>query len=157
MKEADISRPEGEVDLLIGYDYAAWHPVKEQESRQLLILGNCFGKCIGGKHTLLHNTTQKFIYGVHVVNIIYKRGITEDFLSTESLGVKCIPRCGGCRCGTCPVGGKEYTLKEERELNLISNNLSFTGNHWIAKYLWIQEARALPDNYHHALRVLQKN
>ena len=49
------------------------------------------------------------------------------FLTIESLGVQCNPKCGNCRCGTCPIGGKSYSIKEERELKLIEEKLEFRG------------------------------
>ena len=76
-----------------------------------------------------------------------------DFLSIESLGVAYTAKCGGSHCGSCPTGGKEYTLKEERELNLIPSNLMYAGDHWIVKYPWIKETRALPDNYGNASKT----
>lgn len=49
----------------------------------------------------------------------------EDFFTIENLGVECTPRCGGCKCGKCPLGAKNYSLKEEKELQLIEENLKF--------------------------------
>ena len=46
----DITQPEGEVDLLIGYDYAGLHPVKQQAVDNLILLCSEFGKCIAGTH-----------------------------------------------------------------------------------------------------------
>ena len=46
----DIQRPPGEVDLLIGYDYAGWHPIPENTNGHLIILSNMFGKCVGGRY-----------------------------------------------------------------------------------------------------------
>ena len=47
---------------------------------------------------------------------------------------KCNPRCGSCRCGKCPIGGKQYTLKQERELDQIEEGLTYINDHWEAKY-----------------------
>ncbi|XP_071948686.1 uncharacterized protein [Antedon mediterranea] len=41
------------------------------------------------------------------------------------MGVNCQPKCGSCRCGKCPSGAQKYTLKEERELKLIEDNLLY--------------------------------
>ena len=50
--------------------------------------------------------------------------ISEVF-SCESLGIQCeTPRYGECKCGRCPLGGKDYSLKIERELILIKKGLS---------------------------------
>ncbi len=37
----------------------------------------------------------------------------------DSIGAACEPMCGACRCGNCQPGGKEMTLAEERELEII--------------------------------------
>ena len=57
--QKDINRPEGKVDVLIGYQYAAYHPQKEQNNGHLLLLENRFGKCVGGSHPMIkeNNTT----------------------------------------------------------------------------------------------------
>ena len=64
------------------------------------------------------------------------------------------PRCGGCKCGHCPLGGKSYTIQEERELKLIEDGLHHTGEYWQAKYPWIKNPNDLPDNYFAAKGML---
>ena len=48
-----------------------------------------------------------------------------DYFKEENIGVKCIPRCGGCRCGQCPVGSKPMSLKDEREYKRFNSNLKY--------------------------------
>ena len=48
INENEIERPFGDVDMLIGFEYAGYHPVREQSVNHLLLLKNIFGKCIGG-------------------------------------------------------------------------------------------------------------
>jgi hypothetical protein len=50
-------------------------------------------------------------------------GKIEDLYESEMMGVACQPRCGSCRCGECPLGGKQYTLHQERELAMIDKGL----------------------------------
>jgi hypothetical protein len=45
------------------------------------------------------------------------------YLTFQRMGTECSPTCGVCKCGRCPTGEKEYTIKEERELDLINNGL----------------------------------
>ena len=40
MKEVDIQKPTGEIDVLIGYEYAGFHPLREQSVGHLIILSN---------------------------------------------------------------------------------------------------------------------
>ena len=128
----DIERPTGTIDVLIGYDYAGLHPEMQNRSGHLLLLKNRFGFCIGGTHPAIEENAECFKYNVAHVNHV--RGIElSDFYKIENLGVECTPRCGGCKCGKCPPGSKNYTLKEEKELNLIENNLEYNSqeNLWI--------------------------
>ena len=71
----------------------------------------------------------------------------------DSIGAACEPRCGGCRCGNCPPGGKEMTLAEEREFEIIKGGLTYKEKdahtlspHWDAKYPWIEDPASLPSN-----------
>lgn len=55
----DLDRPEeGEIDCLIGYEYAAFHPVRKQAAGHLLLLENRFGMIIGGTHPTLKERTR---------------------------------------------------------------------------------------------------
>lgn len=71
----------------------------------------------------------------------------------DSIGAACEPRCGGCRCGNCPPGGKEMTLAEEREFEIIKGGLTYKEEdahtptpHWDAKYPWTEDPASLPNN-----------
>ena len=79
----------------------------------------------------------------------------EDFYNIENLGV-CTPCCGGCKCGKCPPGAKNYSLKEEKELPLIERNLHFNNleHRWMTPYPWIRDPADLPDNKKAAFRML---
>lgn len=71
----------------------------------------------------------------------------------DSIGAACEPRCEGCRCGNCPPGGKEMTLAEEREVEIIKGGLTYKKGdshtpspHWDAKYPWTEDPASLPNN-----------
>ena len=49
----------------------------------------------------------------------------DAFYSIENLGVSCIPKCGACKCGKCHPGGKDMSIKEEYEYNLIESKIKF--------------------------------
>lgn len=56
----NLDRPEkGEIDCLIGYEYAAFHPIRKQAAGHLLLLENRFGMIIGGMH--LTERTRKVL------------------------------------------------------------------------------------------------
>lgn len=81
---------------------------------------------------------------------------TSNFLEWwrwDSIGTGCVPRCGGCRRGNCQPGGKEMTLVEERELEVVKGGLTYVAAddhsespHWHAKYPWVEDPATLPSN-----------
>ena len=156
-KAQDVDRPkEGEVDCLIGYEYAAFHSNRIQAIGHLLLLHDRFGTIIGGTHPKLEEKTRKIVQHVvvHHANVDVQ---TEDFCSIERLGVVCSPRCGSCKCGQCHPGGKDMTIKEEREYKLIEEKFIYKPEQkrWEAGYPWIKDPRSLPDNKSYVLRALK--
>ena len=180
----DQLQPTGDVDMLIGFDYAGFHPEKEKAAGHLILLKNRFGRCISGSYKGADGSTTKIVQtaqvshvcqvprlvdfyeceslGIHsqpiqpnVVAHLSGEAKIEDFYSNESLGVSCQPQCGSCRCGECPIGGKQYTIKEEQELLLIDKNLKLTNGVWTVTYPWIKPPEELPDNYPLAFAMLK--
>ena len=74
------------------------------------------------------------------------------------MGTETNPRCGGCRCGKCPVRGHTYSFKEEQKLRIIQENLEYDEQNkcWRTSYPWISDPNTLPDNYNAALSTLEK-
>ena len=114
----EIERPSGPVDILISYEYAAYHPEREQNIGHLVLLRNRFGRCIGGTHPLLKESHLYHDFINARVNTVVGKINIEDFYKIENLGVECKPKCGGCKCGKCSLGAKDCTIQEERELEL---------------------------------------
>ena len=147
-----VGRPCGEIDMLIGFDYAGFHPERQQSIDHLLLMTNRFGMCISGSRGTTQEKTQLLVHEAEATVAHIK---FEDFYNTEALGVACHPRCGSCRCGECPPGGKQYTLKEERELTMIEDGLELHENKWIAHYPWLKSPTSLPNNYNAAFAMLR--
>ena len=141
-----ISRPNfGQIDCLIGIEYANYHPVKIDAKGHLLLLENLFGRIVAGCYKKEIATDEKRVEHGETYHAI---GNAAEFFSTEQLGIQCQPKCGGCRCGKCHLGGKNMTIKEEKELELIESKLKYNdeGNYWEAGYPWIKDPENLPDN-----------
>ena len=149
----EITRPAGTIDVLIGAEYAAYHPVRVQSAGHLLLLKNRFGLCIGGTHPSIKGAIKKHDLRHARVQHVIK---VDDFYNVENLGVECNPRCGNCKCGKCAIGSKDYSIKEEKELALIERNMSYDEQDscWVAKYPWIKDPSDLPDNRKVALALL---
>ena len=64
------------------------------------------------------------------------------------MGISYEPKCGSCRCGRCISGSKSCNLKEERELMLIKEGLSYDHviHKWSCKYPWTKDPYLLPNN-----------
>ena len=152
---AEVNRPDsGPVNLLIGFSYAGYHPVKVENNGHLLLMENRFGHIIAGSHPDISEGTKKLVKHAVVLRIDVS---LEKFHSIESLGVACNPSCGGCRCGKCHAGGKNMTLEEEKEYGMIRDGLNFnegTGR-WVASYPWVKDPSCLPWNRTFAYAMLQ--
>ena len=97
--QSKVKRPDGEeIEILIGMQYAAFHPVRRESSGHLLLLQNRFGYVIAGTHPSIKETTKVLVKHATVLHNV--RNI-DKFYTVESLGVTCQPRCGSCKCGKC--------------------------------------------------------
>ena len=70
------------------------------------------------------------------------------FFQADSLGTIIEPKCGACKCSKCPVPGSLYTFQEQREYDIINNNLFRKGNEkrWYTQYPWKTSRDVLPKN-----------
>ena len=155
-KEArNLSRPiSGSIDLLIGFRYAAYHPVSLEAIGHMLLMTNRFGVIVAGSHPELQEKTRKLVQ--HATVLFTSIG-ADDLHNIESLGITCSPSCGSCKCGKCHPGAKNMTLLEEKELKLIKAGLSFNSKsgRWMAEYPWLKDPSSLPENKHVAYARLK--
>ena len=152
---------DSQVDYLIGLGKASWQPTRIQKAEgggDFWLWQNAFGSCVGGSHPLVNSFTCRSDSLYTVLKTIIQReelvqeswkipscraystkvSITEcgDFFNMEKLGTVVEPRCGSCKCGKCPVPGSRYSFREESELKLIDENLSYDEESgcWVTKY-----------------------
>ena len=61
-----------------------------------------------------------------------------EFSELEEMGVSCLPKCGGCKCGNCHPGGLNMTLEEEKGYRKVLDGLKYCEKEkfWRAKYPW---------------------
>ncbi len=93
--------------MLIGFEYAGFHPERQQSIEHLLLMSNRFGMCISGSHSTTQEKSQLLVQEAEATVALIK---FEDFYNTEALGVACQPRCANCRRRESPPGGKQNTL-----------------------------------------------
>ena len=85
-----------------------------------------------------------------------------DYFKQDNIGVECNPKCGGCRCGQCPVGSKPMSLKDEREYERFKSNLKYEedgtfddpGPFWRTSYPWNVDRNQLINNKSAVLGVM---
>ena len=143
----DIPAVEGEIDVLIGLEYAVYHPQIIHSNDNLIVSGNVFGKCISGTHSLVkcgkgdvHRVTINHIVGESI----------DDFINSESLR-----KSKSSNCKQCKHGEGSLTLKEERENKLIESGLVFRSDHWETTYPLIRDPNELPDNVAVAVAIMR--
>ena len=100
---------------------------------------NRFGKCIGGTHPQIKETNER-----HIVHPLPWKTST----ISKILGLNAARDAKYVNAENVPLGSKNYTIKEEKELALIEKNLHYDqeAKRWIAEYPWIRDPKDLPDN-----------
>ena len=155
-----ITRPNnGEIDVLIGQQVASLHPERKKTVGNLLLLHNAFGLVVAGSHPKIKTSNNVALSCTQIRDAIVMNASAtiETFFEIEGLGVKCVPQYGSCKCGKCHPGGKEMTLKDEKEYDLIERGLHFNSaeGRWCAKYPWLKSPEQLPYNRCMALGMLK--
>ena len=79
-----IKIPTGEIDLLVGMNYAAFHPQMVEANSQLVLYRSSFGMCLGGSHPCLQNEVDLVISNA-TVNHVKGRSVGQ-FFEIEDLG-----------------------------------------------------------------------
>ncbi|CAM4471325.1 unnamed protein product [Leuciscus chuanchicus] len=167
-----------QIQLLISHKEGRLVPQKIRTVGDLVLWDGPLGKTIAGTHPGLfeeatvtaHQSRVHFARSMRTAALMYEEHIcakptikssysaitTRDFIEWwrwDSIGAPCTPKCGGCRCGSCQPGGKEMTLAEERELEVVKGGLTYVGAddhsdspHWHARYPWLMDPSTLPNN-----------
>ena len=82
LKPGTKETPEGSIDVLIGFEYAGFHPVTIQSAGHLVLVRNHFGECLGVSYPELIKETQKLIQNVILHHLA---AATVDLLSYSCL------------------------------------------------------------------------
>ncbi len=173
----ELVRPR-QIQLLISHKEGRLVPQKIRTVGDLVLWDGPLGKTIAGTHPGLfeeatvtaHQSRAHFARSMRTAALMYEEHIcakptikssysaisSRDFIEWwrwDSIGAPCTPKCGGCRCGSCQLGGKEMTLAEERELEVVKGGLTYVGAddhsdspHWHARYPWLIDPSTLPNN-----------
>jgi len=146
----EIARPAGQVNVLIGYEYAAYHSEKEQNIGHLVLPKNRFGRCIGGTHPLLKEMCVAHDLRNARVNTMVSKVNIDDCYTIEAVGVQCKPRCGGVQVWKILLGRQRlYHTRRKKTGILIERNLTFNSedNTWTVEYPWIKDPKILQKTF----------
>ena len=77
-----------------------------------------------------------------------------NFFNEEQIGVHCTPRCGDCRCGTCAIGSKQMSIKDEMDYEKFKSlmyldsegTVDDPGPYWRTGFPWTIEPKDMIDN-----------
>ena len=173
----DLNRPE-HIELLISHREGRLAPQRVKVIGDLVLWEGPLGKTVGGAHPDLceevnmaaHTSETHFARSMRATAVKYQElTVSKEFQAEtrstvadrefldwwkwDSIGAACEPKCGGCRCGNCQPGGKEMTLNEEKELEIIRKGLTYvkadahsSEPHWDTKYPWIEDPVFLLNN-----------
>ena len=72
----------------------------------------------------------------------------EQFYKSEALGTVVEPQCGSCKCTKCPLPGSKYSYSEQKQFDLIQQNLKYNEEErrYYTVYPWKCPRSTLPKN-----------
>ena len=180
MKE--VEKP-NEIQLLVSMRKNSIHPVPVKRMGEITLYEGPFGKVFGGCDEQLDFEPPVKSCPVRVVEVCraqaqtLRTAVTSatrvssaktekeflDYFKEESIGVSCVPSCGGCKCGQCPTGAKSMSLKDERAYERFKNNLTYQehgtkedpGPYWKTSYPWIVDKENLENNLPAVMGVMK--
>ena len=117
------------------------HPKSVTTVGGITLYDGRFGKVFGGSDPDLIFTPYKMSYPLsvnmvtqtspfvlhhaHTMRTVVKEAVYTttaksdreflEYFKEDSIGAECVPRCGGCKCGKCPTGAKQMSIKDERD------------------------------------------
>ena len=173
VKFEEVKKPV-EIDMLISMRRNPDHPKAVKTIGDITLYEGIFGKVFGGTDPELKFTAYQTCLPVSVHEIDRQHVHTMrtalksatlvssaksekeflDYFKEDNIGVDCNPKCGGCRCGQCPIGAKPMSLKDEREYERFKSNLYYEehgtaedpGPYWRTSYPWNIDRAELENN-----------
>ena len=182
VKQSEVKKP-SEIHLLLSMSCNNLHPVPIKTIDKMILYNGPFGKVFGGSCDFIKVNPMKLCHPTGVMEIDRHRLVAMkaiiksstcvssakadrellDYFKEDSFGVHCEPKCGGCRCGSCAIGSKQMSLKDEKEYERFRNNMNYEpegtasdpGPYWRTKYPWNIDRHKLIDNLPAVLGVMQ--
>ena len=167
---AQIQRPQGKIDILIGSNYLSLHPTKLHSREGLVLFSSYFGtgKLLGGTHVNIQDrdvicSSARVCAAAHITNIRVHRDLRMkpglDFITTEGFGVEGVPRCNKCKsCKVCTFESHQMSRQEQLELDMIRQNMTLgpIEQVWTVSYPCRNDPSSLKENRSQALVLAER-
>lgn len=159
LEEDVLSRPVGNVDLLVGYGRSSLFPRPKETVDDLTLHESQFGTgyVLGGEDGT-KETTDGANFTSIVAHAMVKNVKTLDFISAEAFGIDAPRYCKNCgSCKECSFLNRQLTWTEAKELVRFERGLKFDTllKKWIAEYQYNTDPSILKDNYGQAFSCLK--
>ena len=104
--EAGVCRPTGKLQLLKTAPHY-WQTILNMDYMDITnVVKTSLKNLISKPSIVALNTGMNEVCEVDALTDVMK-----SFLNIENLGAQCIPKCGGFKCGGCPIGGRNYAIQ----------------------------------------------
>ena len=178
---ADVTRPEGEIDVLIGIQYAGLFPRLGRSDRDvqgnLRLMSSMFGTgfLLDGQHPEIKGRVMvqspdshavsrcevSIIKGLEVNPRVANRVMKESFTfgECEEMGVQQQRRCGACTsCQRCSEPKQQLSRKEQDELHLIERGMYLDEEAKQVRFHYplIKDPAVLVDNRQRVIAMAEK-
>ena len=169
-------RPRGQVHLLVGQEYAGYHPVPYEAQENLVICRTMFGQgwlitgsgsgvqadmcdwgeevsaLRAGRVTVISQASHRI--GVSQVKMTFTQ--ERDFYTMEGLGVEPPRRCPGCRnCKDCSWRSQQLSRQEAFELEYMEKCVEFKEGKFHVQFPFLEDPKELSDNYNQVVRIAE--
>ena len=169
-------RPKGKVHILVGQEYAGFHPVPYEAQGNLVVYRSMFGQgwLLSGNNPCIDVEKYKFgeevaalrVSRVTVVNQSSHRiGVSQarfsfnqqrDYYSYDSLGVEPPRRCQSCKgWRECSWRGHQLSKQESFELEYMEKCVDFRNGKFQIKFPFLVDPHELSDNYKQVVRIAE--
>ena len=141
LREEEIRRTNGPVELLVGIDHPKLHTGETREAANLIARQSPIGWVVFGA------TPGKHAQVSRVLNVKVPTPVDiTDFWTTETMGVAARP----CECET-----EKLSPVERREAKIIEESCQKIGYQWLIPYRWKRDPKELPNNEAQAKKKLE--
>ena len=182
-----VKRPQT-IDLLLSMRQNHLHPTSVSTVEGVTLYRGRFGMVLGGSDPdlvftpysmscptsvhLVHHTSLTTVHHANTMRAMMKEAEYTtaartdreflDYFKEEAIGVECVPKCGGCKCGKCPTGAKQMSIKDEEEYEKFQSLMHLDsvgteddpGPYWVSSLPWNIDKDTLVDNKAAVLGVM---